>query len=749
MQAVADVLELREAGTALTVPAVPEIGDAFERIARGGVGSSEDLHSIRTILHVARTLRTLGAAHRQSHPVLAAALDSAPSLDPIERDLDAAFDSDGTLSDGASDGLRRARRAAAGARKRVIDRLAELTRRYADVLRDQHYDVRDGRYVLPVRADAHIRVEGIVLGSSASGGTLYVEPREVTPVGNRLKVAEGEVLREEHQVLAALSAAVREQVAAASDAHGTCLEADLLAAVGEWARSANARAVLPEDEPVLDLKAMRHPLLSSDERPVVPNDIVVRSPGALVISGPNAGGKTVALKCIGLAAWMARAGIPLPVAEGSRIGWFDPVLTDVGDEQSLARSLSTFSAHVKNLARIIDAAGPHALIVLDEIAGGTDPEEGAALAAAVIETLAERGAAVAVTTHYERLKEFATETPALDNASVAFDFDAMQPTFKLTLGIPGPSSALAVASRYGISSRVLDRARELLPRESLDREGVLGQLNAERQELERARSSAERDAAEQARLRESLEAERGVVREKERARLAREAHDLMQRVRDARAEIARARKKVRRSDVSKRDLRAAERGVDQAASEVAIGSQLADAVQSPRAADRAAPSPQDLLPGARVYVRRLAAMAEVLEPPTKGRVRVAAGAMKLTVALDEIALEAARPKAPPKKSEDRQRAVAQLAEVTAVRTAANTVDLRGLRVDEACSRVDAFLDRMLSEGEQAGFALHGHGTGALKSAIREHLEASMYVDRSRAAERDEGGDAFTVFWLKG
>src|SRR5690606_34940411 len=242
---------------------------------------------------------------------------------------------------------------------------------------------------------------------------------------------------------------------------------------------------------------------------------------ALVISGPNAGGKTVALKCLGLAVWMARAGLPLPVAEGSRVGWFD-VVTDIGDEQSIERSLSTFSAEVKNLTRILTHAGDRTLVLLDEVAGGTDPDEGSALAAAVLEALVVRGAAVAVTTHYERLKELAADDPRFVNASVGFDFEAMKPTFTLTLGVPGASSALAVATRFGMPLAVVGRARERLSEVAVTREELLGQLERERKLAAEARRAAERDAAEARRLLEEAEAERATVREKERSKIAAE-----------------------------------------------------------------------------------------------------------------------------------------------------------------------------------------------------------------------------------
>src|SRR5690606_23187014 len=262
----------------------------------------------------------------------------------------------------------------------------------------------------------------------------------------------------------------------------------------------------------------------------------LRGGTALIVSGPNAGGKTIALKALGLAATMARCGIPVPCAPGSRIGWFEPVLTDVGDDQSVVRSLSTFSAHVVNLSAILAEAGKGCLVLLDELAAGTDPEEGAALALAVLERLLDRGAAIVVTTHYERLKEHAHADPRFVNASVGFDMATLSPTFRLWLGVPGPSSALAVAGRFGIEPEVVARARSLLDERASGREQLLRDLHTERHALESARREAEVELQHQRELTRQLEAEREHVRERERARLDREGRELLAEVQRARSE---------------------------------------------------------------------------------------------------------------------------------------------------------------------------------------------------------------------
>lgn len=729
--------------------ALPDVDEALPRLEKGSVGSGEELRAVCIVLEQARALRAYGRARAERQPQLARAVDSAPELDELLLLLESAIEADGSVSDRASPTLRDARRRVADQRRELSSRLSQLVRRYGDVLRDEYWTERDGRFVLPVRSDAHVRVDGIVLGSSASGGTLYVEPAEVTALGNRLKVAEAEVEREIARVLARLSSEVQARGSAILDAYEACLTADRLAALGRFAAEQRATAVMPGAFGA-NLVGMRHPLLALQGIEVVENDIQLERGQALVLSGPNAGGKTVALKCLGLAAWMVRSGIPLPADPRSEMGFFDPVLTDVGDEQSILYSLSTFSAHVKNLASILERAGNSALVLLDEVAAGTDPEEGSALASAVLEALVERGAAVAVTTHYERLKELGAKGGAYQNGSVGFDLERMAPTFRLTLGVPGASSALAVAQRFGVPHAVVARAQSLLPERALDREELVQKLERERSTLEGLRLEAERELGRQRQLTSEITAERKRARDEERARLAEESRELLTEVRRARAELREARKKLERP--SRTELGAVERAVSDAARHVAIGSELERATRqapTPAPAEKS-PAASELVRGARVFLSRFGQYAEVLEPPAKGMVRVAIGALKQSVRVDELRLEPNGPKAPKPKEKAGKPAKVQLSLADGfvpVRTSDNTLDLRGQRVDEALDAVDAFVDQLLRRDENVGWVLHGHGTGALKLAVRAHLSAAAHVRRAKPAEPDDGGDAFTVFWL--
>ncbi len=739
-----DALALDALGESLPLRDFDDMSEELELAERGGTLGAGELGSILRVLGVARDVRLFAQARRPAFAALAEAVDSDPALDRLAERLERSLDADGTLSDAASPTLRDARERAREARTALKERLDASLEEHAALLQGRYYTERDGRYALPVRADAHLRVEGIVLGTSASGGTLFVEPREATEQGNRLKLKLAAVEREEKRVLAELTRAVGAVRALCQVALAAAVEADRLSALARFARATRAEVITPDESNAIDLCDVRHPLLAARGVAVVPNDVRVQGGRALVISGPNAGGKTVALKCLGLAAWMARAGIPLPAAPESRIGWFAEVLADVGDDQSLERSLSSFSGHVRRLAEIVERAGPKTLVLLDEVASGTDPEEGAALAAAVLEALTERGAAAAVTTHYERLKELAAGGGRLENASVGFDFVALSPTFRLVLGVPGPSSALFVAERFGLGAEIIERARALLPHAARDREEAVRQLERERAELETERARLRGELAIAEAIRADLE------RDKERAlreadlELGREARELTALVRAARDEVRAARQRLKQGDLDADALRDAERSVSRAAEHIALGGTLERHVAS-RGEAPSPGAPPLLRVGATVRLKRLGTFATVEDEPERGQVRLRAGAVRLTVPLSNV--EPAPDRAGPRKPRaEKPRSSSVRAPV--VRTSENMLDLRGTRVDDALARLDAFLDIMMGEGLPLGFVLHGHGTGAVKSAVREHLGGSGYVEHSRAAEPDEGGDAFTVFWIR-
>jgi DNA mismatch repair protein MutS2 len=744
-----EALDLMEADEPLPLDGIREVRRSLDRVERSGALDGPALRDIASTLGAARVLRKFLSRRRDRAPALYLSCSTDPTLDDVIEALERAIERDGTLSDSASPDLGRLRGEVSALRARIVARLEALLSEHDDVVQDRFHTLREGRYVIPVRTDAHEKVPGIVHGTSGSGATVFVEPRAIVVQGNRLKIAQGELEREEARILGVLSGHVRDRVEEVRAAVDALDRADLRNASARLAR--DLRGTVPELDPRPSIRLIdaRHPLLALEGVEVVPNDLSLEAGHCLVLSGPNAGGKTVALKVLGLASLMVRAGLPLPAAEGSRAGFFTPILSDVGDEQSIEKNLSTFSAHVTNLVRVLDEAGPSAMVLLDEVATGTDPEEGAALACALVDAVCSAGAAMAVTTHYERLKAMAATDPRLANASVGFDVARMEPTFRVRPDVPGASSALAVAQRFGIPAAVIESARAMLSDETRTFDALVRKLEArfEELEVERRAAASERYAAEQARIKadEALEA----IRKRDRAKLSEEGERLLSSLRDARGELKDARRalrdKERHDEASLAKIRVE---IDRVAERV--DTELDVARESTPEPERGEPiAEREISLGSRVYVPRLRSEVDVIEGPTKGRIRVAAGPLKLWVLVDEVR----RPQPAAAAPSARSSAEARPASKPMLRLEApndrNTVDVRGMRVDDALALTETFLDRVFGSGEPVAYILHGVGTGALRDAIREHLaHLGRYVASSRAGTLEEGGERVTVVALR-
>jgi len=748
---------LLENAEPLPLVSLGDVSGSLGRVGAAGVLAPLEIRELGKALEAARALRRFLGARRSRMPALHAACTTDPTLDGLADEVAAAFDPDGTLADRASPRLKELRGEFHAARQRMLSRLDDLMSKYEGILQDRFVTEREGRYVVPVRSDAHERFPGIVHATSASGATLFVEPRAVIPMGNRLKVLEAEVQREEQAIYAKLSDRIGESLPSVVAAVDALARADVRAATARLAH--DLRLSFPDitDEARLELHQARHPLLLLDSAEhggsgeiqwdtVVPSDLAIGARRAMVVSGPNAGGKTVALKTMGLVALMVRAGLPVPCADGSVVGIFDVVLTDVGDDQSLTKSLSTFSAHVRNLSRILDDTGPGTLVLLDELAGGTDPREGEALAAGMLDSLTARGGAVVVTTHYEGLKALALADARFENASMGFDLATMSPTFRLAQGVPGSSSALAVARKFGLPSTVIERAERFLSREDVHFETVVKKLNDERAALELARADAERREREADAVRRELAEELRAAKDREQRHVSREAEALLGSVRRAREELREAQAKLRAKKLDAAAVKEAQMAVDRVAAKVAVGGELDPS--SFTAAPPVTPAAAPVKKGARVWVARVRAEADVLEVLPDGAVRVQAGPMKLVVDPAEV-----RP-VTGAESEARRKAAAPAKPggdpaglEIAVQTTDNTCDLRGLRTDDALSMAVTFLDRAVNDERRVCFLVHGHGTGALKEAIRRELKSSPYVRYFRAGNPGEGGDGVTIAWL--
>ena len=670
------------------------------------------------------------------------------------------------LADGASPALGGLRRKVHGARQSLTTAADRLVRNQSvsRALADKFWTDREGRVVLPVRSDAFSRagstgtVSGIIHGSSKTGATLFVEPHALVEPGNAWREATMAVRAEERRVLAQLSNAVGE----ASERLAHALEMIV------WLDQVHARLkvsrALAGVEPVvseagagtrLQVQEARHPLMHLAGIDVVPNDLHVDVGAALIISGPNAGGKTVALKTLGLCVLMAQAGLRLPTREPASVPLFRTVVTDVGDDQSIAGGLSTFSAHMGHVRDALEASasdGSDTLVLLDEVAVGTDPEQGAALAEALLRELVERGATQVITTHYERLKLLASDdAKRFANAAVGFDFDAMKPTFTVRMGAPGASSALTVAQRLGLPDVVLGRARSMLDDTRLQVDALLRDVEAHRERLAQERSEVAREKRIVAVLKETLEKRERREEETEATKRAKAHAAATAELRDLENEIKRRRKALRRSEAATvgpdgttdSEARAFARDA-----KAAVGRGKVQPKAGPRDA------PDGLRVGDRIRVPSLGMDGEIID--IKGdRVRVQLPLAKVTVKRDELAKAGKQPKVARQAKGGRvsvpsSSKAARFFGADAQRVVArhdNVIDVRGNRADEAVTLLEVSLDRAIAEDVDVVIVRHGHGTGALRKAIREHLAHLRHAKQHRGGLSSEGGDAVTVVWI--
>jgi DNA mismatch repair protein MutS2 len=728
----ADVSELQtllRLGESLPGLGFPEIEAHLLAVGQGAPLGPEELRQVADFCETAASARRFYGRVADQDPrvqaprmsKLAAGLGYHDELVRMARET---FDAAGELRDGASPDLGRLRRERDLVAARVrseADRLLQ-SEEYAPFLQDQFVTLREDRFVLPLRASFKSMGLGIVHDTSRSGETVFVEPTALVELNNRLKVAEIEIRRESRRILEELAGVVSQAAEGLRQDREILTRLDFLAAAARLAVAYDGTPVEIVDQPIVDLRLLRHPLLAlravESRSKVTPNDVALgqvaehSTAKVLVVSGPNAGGKTVLLKSVGLAALLARAGLPVPAAPGSRVGFFHQVLADIGDQQSVMGDLSTFSAHLANLSGILDLAqaanGENLLILCDELMVGTHPQQGAALAGAMLEVLADAPGLVMVTTHFDNLKAMAETDGRFRNAGMEYDLQKLRPTFRLKDGVPGRSYAFDIAARIGLPAPVLDRARALMDASHLGLEETLRNLQEREQALERSNQALEAARRELEQAKQDLDTQADASqaaaaaltrRERELAVRSREAVDAAVReAREAISEIVREAKRTR----------------------------TAQAVEAARAAlERKAKETTAALPE-----------AEPLDV-TKLRQALANRALGVSSTSKKASTHAARA------------ASERPAEPAAMQTGANTLDLRGQRADEALGELEAFLDRTALEGADTVFIIHGHGTGALRKVVREYLATSPYVERFRPGGTGEGGDGVSVVSLRG
>lgn len=731
--------EMRALATdaALELPRVREVGEAVARAARGGTLAPEELRDIGIALAAAdAAVRRIRASDAQT---LRARAASATPLPEVAAAIDRAIGERGEVLDRASPALARIRRNAVHAQDDARDRCAAILRspRYARAIQDAIVTVRENRFVIPIKAEFAGSVPGVVHDTSSTGHTLFIEPLDALDVNNRLRTLRIEEEREVARVLAELSSIVGARAARAEANLDVLADIDLVLARVRVARSMDAVAPVVVDEARIDVRAGRHPLLGG--RAVPQSFALDESVQFIIISGPNMGGKTVALKLLGLFVTMTYCGLQLPAAEGTTVGAFTYLGCDVGDEQSIAENASTFSAHLRRLRTIVEAAGAGALVLVDEIASGTEPASSAALGIAVVERLLSAGARGVVTTHSTELKLFAHATAHVQNASVRFDPHTYAPTYELDLGSPGQSLAFPLARTLGLDPAIVARAEALLSTSERDYDRALGELAGVR-----SQAAAERDALalERARL-ANLEAtarERIDALDRERRTLARAADERLGRaLRDFTAELerrSRERAGAGRVKVTSGQASLLGKVLDDVHRD--LGIRAPKAILAPLQIGTTA-----IAVGDRVFVESLHSEGEVVDDFGDG-VLVAIGAMKTVVPKTGARIVRRAAQSPRRV---RARTEAGEATLDAATTASAELDVRGKRFVEAEPLVDKWIDESSLLGLSPLRLIHGKGTGLLGRGLQQWLKDRSGIKSVRYGTAEEGGGGVTVFEL--
>ncbi len=762
--------------TSLSFDGIQEIGDALERAELQGILTGDELLAIATTLAGARNLRRV-IDNQLNSPILTALVADLRTYPELEQEIHRCIDERSQVTDRASQKLGEIRTDLRRLRTQIIQKLQNILQAKSGAVQEQQITQRGDRFVIPVKAPQKDAIPGIVHDTSTSGATLYVEPNSIVPMGNQLR----QVIRKEQTEEEAIRRALTEQVAAVKPdlerllAIVTTLDlATARARYSFWLGANPPRFIHRQDQELITLRHLRHPLLVWQQQheqgqPVVPVDLLI-SPHIRVvtITGPNTGGKTVTLKTLGLAALMAKVGLFIPAREPVEIPWFDQVLADIGDEQSLQQSLSTFSGHIRRISRILNALGygkeagsreqgdeeagsreqgaggdegvmknyysPSSLVLLDEVGAGTDPVEGSALAIALLKYLADHAQLAIATTHFGELKALKYEDERFENASVEFDETTLSPTYRLLWGIPGRSNALAIALRLGLKPEVIEQAKTQVGEATDEVNQVIAGLEAQRRRQETKATEAQNVLQQAERLYKEVSAKAEALQEREKALRASQEVAVQQAIAQAKTEIAQVIRRLQKGTPTAQDAQQATNALNQIAQQYQ---------------PTTPPKPKaGFMPkiGDRIRISKFGQTAEVLTAPDEdGEFSVRFGIMKMTVTLEDIESLDGQKAEPIVKHKPSPAPLPQPAQpALAIRTSKNTIDLRGKRVADA----EFMLDTAISEATGPVWIIHGHGTGKLRQGVHTYLQQHPRVNNYEAASQVDGGSGVTVAYVQ-
>ena len=714
---VREFLKLAKIGSTLSAKALLQVGDAMK---------------------ASRQVRSALVTDREDTPILRQIGSLLYTNRRLEEDIFDAILSEDEISDHASGELADIRRHIRILNDRIRDKLNSLIHGSAaqKYLMDAIITMRNGRYVVPVKAECRGSVPGIVHDQSGTGSTLFIEPMAVVEAGNELKQWALKEKAEIERILAAFSQEIAPDADLIADSLTSLAEIDMIFARAALGRS--MRAVPPKlnTEGRINLIRARHPLI--DPEKVVPSNLWLGTDFiTLVITGPNTGGKTVTLKTAGLLCLMAQSGMQIPAAYGSELSIFDEVFADIGDEQSIEQSLSTFSSHMTNIVRILDQVTPNSLVLFDELGAGTDPTEGAALAMAILTHLLSMGVRTMATTHYSELKVFALSTKGVENASVEFNVETLRPTYRLSIGVPGKSNAFEISRKLGLPEKLIDSAKQQLTHDQVRFEDVIANAEYHRQIAEKERKLAEEAHIETQRLRDEAEKLRSDIaakRDQDIRKAKDEARRILQRAQRESEQIIADLKKKSAGDLKEHELHAMrtklQQSIDDNAEKIV-----------PRVPNEGE-TPTEVRIGDTVELTNLGAKATILSlPDSKGECTVQAGALKLKAKLSQMRI-VAPDKPDPKKKKTGNRVV------ISARPVETECDVRGMNLEEALLAVDLFLDGAVLNRLKQVSIIHGKGTGILRAGIHKHLKTHSAVKEFRLGRYGEGEDGVTIVTMK-
>ena len=716
-----------------------DVREGIERAKKGGCLNPAQLLYIGTMLRCTSRIQEYLTRKEEEESFLKLE-DLAYILTPIknlENEIENAIVSEEEISDRASSTLHNIRRSLKEKNSSVRDKINSIVRSNAKYLQDAIYTMRGDRYVLPVKAEYKGAVPGLVHDQSSTGATLFIEPMSLVNLNNEIKELKLKEQAEIERILWALSKKVKDNSDVCSSNMKILLQIDFIFAKGKYASSIDGMMPKVNEDGSFNLVGAKHPLIDRDK--VVPSDIYLgKNFSVLMVTGPNTGGKTVTIKTVGLLHLMGMSGLLIPTRDDSSISFYREVFADIGDEQSIEQSLSTFSSHLTNIVGIMREADRDSLVLFDELGAGTDPTEGAALATAIIETLKERGTKIIGTTHYSELKGYALKTPGVENASVEFDVETLRPTYRLLIGVPGKSNAFEISRRLGLDDFVIEKAKGFVSEENMQFEDLIRDLQEKSIIANRDAREAERIKIETEKIKRTYEEKLKrleTTRDKAYNEARREAKEIISAAKDEADEILKAMRELEKLGISGGGRKRLEEE----------RKKLKDSLEDREKAlikerENAGEVIEKVTLGMEAFLPSLNQKVIIISmPDNKGEVQVEAGIMKINVKLKDLR----------KAEKTKEEKVRKKREVKLnLRSVESRLDLRGLDAEEACYRTDKYLDEayMANLGEVT--IVHGKGTGILRKAINDMLKRHPHVKSYRLGAYGEGGDGVTMVELK-